>query len=45
MTPDEINLLALSIAKSLNCKLSKKELCEICKLLQQIICNISTYLK
>lgn len=45
MTADEINLLALSIAKALNCTLSKSELCELCRLLHQIISNINTYLK
>lgn len=45
MTADEINVLAVSIAKALKCKLTKKELLEVCTLLSQIVCNIGTYFK
>lgn len=45
MTGDEINTLAVSIAKILRDRLSKKELNEICMLLNQILCNIGTYFK
>ena len=45
MTGDEINTLAVSIAKILRDRLSKKELNEVCMLLNQILCNIATYFK
>ncbi len=45
MKADEINTLALLIAKSLNEKSTKEELSEILALLCQIMSNLQTYLK
>lgn len=44
MTPDEINALALIIAKTLAKDKSKKCILEMKLLLQQVICNLCTYL-
>lgn len=44
MKADEINAVALALAKVLAENKSKKEIAEIKLLLQQIICNLCTYL-
>lgn len=43
MDADQINTLAVLIAKEINCKLSPKEKDELCALLGQILCNLGTY--
>ena len=45
MDADQINTLALLIAKQLAHTCTKKELGEICSLLSQIMCNIGVFLK
>lgn len=44
MKADEINAMALAIAKVLAQNKSKKEIANIKLMLQQIICNLCTYL-
>lgn len=43
MNADQINTLAVLIAKEINCSLSPKEKDELCALLGQILCNLGTY--
>ena len=45
MNADEINTLALVLAKTLAQNCSKQQLSEICTLLSQTVCNISVYIK
>ncbi len=43
MRADEINTLAVLIAKNINHKLSSREKDELCALLNLILCNLGTY--
>lgn len=43
MTPDEINVCAVAIAKAVNQNMSKREINEFVALLSQILCNLGIY--